>query len=113
MKTNPFKVGDRVSVSGYCAPNLCVFYHKKRGTIQAISTGGVQLNITLDDEIYVNVYAHTNQCRHIKKKQRRRIFVSEGALKMILEQDHEIKGIKSSRDNRMPNMIEFAEVKKK
>lgn len=107
-----FKVGDRVAVYGATQTGYSgVVFERKTGTIKEIEPArGAWFNVLLDGAKQTYTF-HPKQCRLVKKKERRRMWISE----MHLE--HHLKVGDPTYAYSYPDLVtepvEFVEVRKK
>ncbi len=109
VKDRPFQVGDRVAVYG-------ITYRDKNGVWLGVErvTGTIKQYgeqwMIFESEKYKDIAVHPKQCRLLKKKERRRVWMHG------LEWLAHAKGIKSlevfTSPEHVVNPIEFIEVKK-
>lgn len=95
MKKNPFKVGDRVRV------------YTERQTFDSTVSNIMGLVVCIDDR--TGIYYHFKQCRLLKKKEMRRIWIRYNFPEISDASNVIIYNTKPPHDG----FIEFLEVKKK
>lgn len=104
-----FNVGDRVNVYGRVEVSGGLYFHNpERGTVVHV-VSGTELDVALDATGAQHA-AHPKQCRKLKKKEKRRIWLSPEAFYSCSSVMDVFCNI-----SRVPNktFVEFVEVKKK
>ena len=104
-----FKVGDRVAVYG-TIPNHYLSGHK--GTVFDPRENGPGIQVKLDggDVVY---YVHPKQCRKLRKKERRKVFIhycNKTVGRVFPDVDSAVRA--SIRDFSVTEIVQFVEVKR-
>jgi hypothetical protein len=114
-----FKVGDRVRVYGY-ARQLPSTPPLRGRTAPAICCDGTR--VVVKEEFLVSIVfelngvkyeAYKQQCRRLRKKIRRRVFIPEHVLKWLAEDDVRAQDTHLSETRCVEDDVEFVEVKRR
>jgi hypothetical protein len=86
MSENKFKVGDRVAAYGYARiagalSMSCPYLHGKRGVVKAVVSQD-EILVSLADGTIFNI--HPKQCRRLKKRERRRVWIRSDEFERVL-----------------------------